>query len=143
MFKDRSPKGTSRTVHQARQQRRTMSLPEVLLWQVLRRAPKGLKFRRQHPTGPYSLDFYCIAARLAMEVDGTAHEYGSRPVRDSRGDAWLEAEGIGTLRIPASELLQDLDAVVRAVLDTAHSRLPLHRPARRGGPPSRAKLGED
>jgi very-short-patch-repair endonuclease len=27
-------------------------------------------FRRQHPIGPYVLDFYCPAARLAIEIDG-------------------------------------------------------------------------
>jgi len=78
-----------------------MSLPEVLLWQLLRKAPDGLKFRREHPTGEYSLDFYCADARLAIEVDGEAHSFGQRPRRDDRRDAWLAAAGIMTLRVPA------------------------------------------
>ncbi len=47
-----------------------MSLPEVLLWQVLRTRPSDLKFRRQHPSGAYVADFYCHEARLVIEVDG-------------------------------------------------------------------------
>ncbi|WP_347233084.1 endonuclease domain-containing protein [Sphingomonas glacialis] len=59
-----------------------MSLPEVLLWQVLRTRPDGHRFRRQAPAGDYVLDFYCAPARLAIEVDGEAHSRGDRPARD-------------------------------------------------------------
>jgi Protein of unknown function (DUF559) len=30
----------------------------------------GLSFRRQHPLGMYTVDFYCPAIRLAIELDG-------------------------------------------------------------------------
>ena len=47
-----------------------MSLPEVLLWKAIKgRQLRGLQFRRQHPLGPYILDFYCGAEKLAVEVD--------------------------------------------------------------------------
>jgi len=43
-----------------------MTLPEVLLWQDLRAGKlNGLQFRRQHPAGPYILDFFCAAACMA------------------------------------------------------------------------------
>jgi very-short-patch-repair endonuclease len=52
-----------------------MTLPEVLLWQELRGGKlDGLQFRRQHPVGPYILDYFCTAARLAVEVDGRGHD---------------------------------------------------------------------
>ncbi len=120
-----------------------MSLPEVLLWQALRKAPGGLKFRREHPTGEYSLDFYCGDARLAIEVDGEAHARGARPARDERRDAWLAAKGIVTMRVPAVEVLRDLDAVLQGIVAEARSRLPLHHPAAPGGPPPRGELGEE
>ncbi len=70
--------------------RRAMSLPEVLLWRAIKaRQLAGLHFRKQHPMGPYVLDFYCDAERLAVEVDGSDHDFGDRPVRDERRDAWL------------------------------------------------------
>src|SRR4051794_27024263 len=61
---------TKKTVEKARRLRREMSRPEARLWPVLRTRPEGFKFRRQHPVGPYVLDFYRPGAKLAIEVDG-------------------------------------------------------------------------
>src|SRR5690606_33053070 len=98
-----------------RELRRAMSLPEGALWQVLRTRPGGLKFRRQHPMGPFVLDFYCPAAKLAIEVDGAAHDMGDNPERDARRDAWLKEKGIRTLRVTAADVLEDREAAVRMV----------------------------
>ena len=51
MLKNLAPKGRKPSVRYARRLRREMSLPEMLLWQCLRKQPDGLKFRRQHPSG--------------------------------------------------------------------------------------------
>ena len=106
MLKNIAPKGRSRAVKGARRLRRDMTLPEVILWQALRKQANGLKFRRQHPSGVYILDFFCSDARLAIEVDGEAHNRGDRPARDEARDAWLRAAGVETLRIPASDVLK-------------------------------------
>ncbi|HYG49225.1 MAG TPA: endonuclease domain-containing protein [Allosphingosinicella sp.] len=156
MFRSASPRPGKGTVSQSRRLRRRMSLPEVLLWRELRAGPGDLKFRRQHPTGPYSLDFYCGDARLAIEVDGEAHGRGDRPARDEARDAWLVRAGVATMRIPAKEVLHDLEAVLRGIIAQATTRLPLRHPAAPGGPPPpsplhrpaagpppRDKLGED
>ena len=143
MLKDIAPKARHMTTRQARQLRRKMTLPEVILWQILRQRPNGLKFRRQHPTGNYVLDFYCSDARLAIEVDGEAHSRGDRPQRDADRDAWLRDAGIDTLRIPARELLADADAALRWIEVEMLAKLPLHHPALPGGPPPRGKLGEE
>jgi very-short-patch-repair endonuclease len=83
-----------RTFERARELRRQMSLPEVVLWQALRNVRlAGLRFRRQHPIGPYILDFYCPAARLALEVDGFAHYSIAEAYRDERRQAWLAQQG--------------------------------------------------
>jgi very-short-patch-repair endonuclease len=137
MLKNIAPQPRLGTVTQSRRLRRTMSLPEILLWRELRTRPAGLKFRRQHPTGPYTLDFFCSDARLAIEVDGEAHERGDRPQRDAARDAWLARAGVKTMRIPAIEVLHDLDAVLRGIIAQATAGLPLHHP------PPRDKLGEE
>ncbi|MGN6123758.1 MAG: endonuclease domain-containing protein [Sphingomonas oligoaromativorans] len=108
-----------------------MTLPEVRLWTILRSRPGGLRFRRQHPIGAYVIDFYCPQARLAIEVDGIAHDMGDAPERDARRDAWLAGQGIATLRISASDVLKETEAVVRLILERCAR--PLHHPA--GGPP--------
>lgn len=130
--------GAISSVKQARALRRTMTLPEVLLWQRLRKRAGGIKFRRQHPVAGYLLDFYCPEAKLAIEIDGQAHSMGDRPTRDARRDARLSALGLTIVRLPAAEVLQNIDAAVEAVVAMA---LPLHRPA--GGPPPHAWHEED
>ncbi|MDG2535147.1 DUF559 domain-containing protein [Sphingomonas sp. HITSZ_GF] len=110
--------GPPGTIRQAKRLRREMSLPEALLWRELRKRPASLKFRRQHPAGPYVLDFYCDAVRLAIEVDGEVHERGNRPALDAVRDAWLAMQSVRTLRIPVREVLSDLDAVIRHIVFT-------------------------
>ncbi|MDE8654013.1 endonuclease domain-containing protein [Novosphingobium album (ex Liu et al. 2023)] len=143
MFRDVSPKPRDGRIDRARKLRRAMSLPEGLLWRELRQRPHGLKFRRQHPSGAYVLDFYCSDARLAIEVDGAAHDFGDRPLRDEVRDAWFARAGIATLRIPAKAVLDDLERVLALILAEAAARLPLHHPAAPGGPPPRDELGEE
>jgi very-short-patch-repair endonuclease len=97
-----------KTVEQARALRRQMSLPEVVLRQALRqKRVAGLRIRRQHPIGPYILDFYCPAARLAIEVDGFAHDTTIGVRHDERRRAWLSQRGITVLRVRAEDVLRD------------------------------------
>jgi very-short-patch-repair endonuclease len=121
----------------ARRFRRELSLPEKLLWVRIRR--NELNFRRQHPIGEYVLDFYCAAAKLAIEVDGAAHDFGDRPRRDERRTRWLNEEGIEVLRIPARDVLRDPDEIADTVIRFCTDRAePLHHSALPSGPPPRA-----
>ena len=108
---------TKATVAKARKLRRSMTPPEVRLWQILRARPAGLKVRHQHPAGPYVLDFYCAAKKLGIEIDGIAHEMGDNPARDERRDQWLRDRGYRVLRIPASELRGNAEGVLQHILN--------------------------
>ncbi|GJQ29933.1 MAG: hypothetical protein HBSAPP03_18170 [Phycisphaerae bacterium] len=84
-----------------------MSLPEVLLWQRLRREQLlGLRFRRQHVLGPFIADFFCHEVRLVVEVDGRVHE--SRGEDDRRRDAWMLEQGLTVVRLEAGLVLSDI-----------------------------------
>ncbi len=127
------------TIASARRLRRALSPPEARLWSRLRqRAPGSPVFRRQHPIGPYVLDFYCAKARLAIEIDGMRHDVGDRPERDIRRDAWLKAHGVTVMRIAATEVTsavdETADGVVRMAAALINAGLPLHH-ASRGPPP--------
>ncbi|MFS0735740.1 endonuclease domain-containing protein [Sphingomonas sp. 1P06PA] len=111
--------GPKITQWRARELRRAMSLPEVILWRALRERPAGLRFRRQHPAGRYILDFFCPAHRLAIEIDGEAHDRGDRPERDADRDRWLSEQGVRVIRVAARDVLGDLDAVVRHIESAA------------------------
>ena len=107
----------------ARHLRRNLSLPEVLLWKALKIwRQDGLHFRKQHPLGPYFLDFYCARARLCVEVDGTSHGAGDRPERDAVRDQWLAGQGIETLRLRAGLVLEDIDAALSMIRTAAGER---------------------
>lgn len=109
-----------RTQALAKELRRKLTLPEGLLWRAIKgRKADGLHFRKQHPLGPYVLDFYCHEARLCVEVDGGSHSMGDRPRLDAERDAWLLGKGIRTLRISAACILDDVDDAVRMIVDRA------------------------
>jgi very-short-patch-repair endonuclease len=113
-----------KTIKQARRLRRSLSVPEVRLWSRLReRVPGKPTFRRQHPIGPYVLDFYCPKAKLAIEIDGMIHDMAGRPERDERRDAWLLQQGVRVVRIPAAELTAEMDEAADAIVRMAAEQL--------------------
>jgi very-short-patch-repair endonuclease len=110
------------TLKRARKLRQTMTLPEILLWEQLRcNRLHGAHFRRQHPMGPYVLDFYCCAAQLAVEVDGLVHEGVEQTQHDERRDRWLARKNIRILRFPARDVLSDeeFEAVLANIAQAA------------------------
>ena len=114
------------------------------MWNRLRERAPGLPtFRRQHPIGPYVLDFYCAKARLAIEIDGMSHDVGNRPERDTRRGALLETQGLTVMRIAAGEVMRALDdtadGIMRMAMALIEADTPHHRPA--GGPPPPLREG--
>jgi very-short-patch-repair endonuclease len=94
-----------------------MSLPEVLLWNLLRRAPDGIIFRRQHSLSEnIVVDFYCAKAKLCIEIDGIVHNMGCQPKRDEQRDAYLAGLGLEVMRIPATEILKSPEDVAEALV---------------------------
>lgn len=111
-------------INLAKQYRKAMTHPEVRLWTSLKTLRgEGIMIRRQHPVGPYILDFYCDRLRLAIEVDGEIHNREDHPQRDEVRDAWIREQGIETLRIPAFEIMANLDETAAGLLDLIRSRI--------------------
>jgi very-short-patch-repair endonuclease len=91
---------TDITLKRARRLRDSMTRQELGLWLRLKnRQLGGFKFRRQHPVGPYILDFYCPEARLAVEIDGDVHNHPNQIEHDRRRDAFFRERGVKTLRL--------------------------------------------
>jgi len=76
-------------------------------------------FRRQHPFPPYILDFYCISANLAVEIDGQSHGMGDRPGHDVRRENYLVERGVRVMRYPAELVMRDPNGVAQAIFDAA------------------------
>jgi len=102
----------------ARQLRREATVPERIVWGMLRNGGlAGLKFRRQYPVGPFVVDFYCHEARLAVEVDGRSHE--ERTAADKRRTEHLERAGLRVFRVTNDDVLEDPEAVARGIAKAA------------------------
>jgi len=112
----------------ARELRQRQTDCETLLWRELRgRRFAGIKFRRQFPIGGYVVDFFCVGARVAIELDGGQHAVG-QSYEDRRGRA-LEDAGVRILRFWNSEVLQNLDGVLEVILAATRGTPPSPRPS--------------
>ena len=91
--------------------RRSMTLPEVLLWMQLKgKQMMGYDFHRQKPIDEYVVDFYCPKLKLVLETDGKYHAFTGE--YDEKRHARLEALGLIVLRIAAEDVLRNMDGVL-------------------------------
>src|SRR5207247_8982891 len=98
-------------IQRAQHLRANMTGVETRMWWRLRARRLGVKFRRQHPIGPYIVDFACCRAKLVVEIDGETHQ----KAYDIHRDRWLESLGWRVMRLVLQEIDEGLDAAVDAI----------------------------
>ncbi len=96
----------------ALQMRKALTPAELALWQLLRRANLGVRFRRQEPIGPYIVDFVCIRRKLVVEADGAGHEVSEH---DYRRDGYLRAKGYKVLRFENRDIAWNPEWVIKEI----------------------------
>jgi very-short-patch-repair endonuclease len=107
---------THLTTQYSKHLRRIMTPAERLLWSRLRRNALGFHFRRQAPVGKFILDFYCVKAKLAVEVDGDIH--AQKVSRDTERTDWLQNQKhIRVLRVTNQEVFDNIDGVIQWILN--------------------------
>ena len=112
-------------VSASRQLRKRQAWAEKALWRLLRdRRFSGYKFRRQHPVGEYSLDFYCAEARLALEADGFGHGFPGQQQHDAKREEFLRSQGILVKRIWNWQLRRELEWVRHNLWKVLQERAP-------------------
>jgi very-short-patch-repair endonuclease len=119
------PKGHSVSpalLSRSRDFRHPLTPPEAKVWDAVRDRQVGFKIRRQHPIGRFILDFYCAEAKLAVEIDGDAHEAPDQAVYDAARTAWLEERGYRVIRFDAAEVGHNLMGVVEAIRAACEAR---------------------
>lgn len=107
---------TQRGKRHARTLRKSETDAERKIWQLLRsRSLKGVKFRRQHPIGPYIIDFICINAKLIIELDGSQHL--QQQTYDEQRTMFLEQAGYRVIRFWDNDVLLQTERVMQAIYD--------------------------
>jgi very-short-patch-repair endonuclease len=96
---------------------------EDTLWEELRaRRLDGMTFHRQHPIGPFVVDFCCPERRLAIELDGGIH--AEQQDQDAKREAILATAGYRVIRFP-NQLIRDSLPEVLAAIRVAGGEAPL------------------
>ena len=114
-----------KTRMRARALRRQQTEAETLLWKHLRsRQLLDLKFRRQHPIGPYFADFACIEIGLVIELDGGQHADEGAAAQDTARARCMAAAGFATRRFWNHEVLQQTAAVLESIAHCASTLTP-------------------
>ena len=119
---------TQRTLTTAQTLRRNRTDAEGLLWHYLRHNQlDGHRFRRQHPIGPYIVDFACLARKILIELDGSQH--AERQADDKKRDAFLRAQGYRVLRFWNNEIFENCFGVLERIYETVTENPPPKPPA--------------
>jgi len=106
-----------RRLEQVKQLRVGSTDAERASWRLLRgRRLGGFKFRRQHPFGPFVLDFSCVERRLAVEADGSGHFSGAGEESDTRRTGYHKTKGVEVLRFTNTEVPQTADVVALVIV---------------------------
>jgi very-short-patch-repair endonuclease len=116
-------RGTTPEIEQAAKDLRRARTPaETILRRALRNKQLGgLRFRFQHPVGPFILDFYCPQHRLVVEVDGAVHDDPDQHIHDEARTEQLAAYGYRVIRFRNREVLDDLSGVLQRILETTRA----------------------
>ena len=109
-MKGQTPKPTQR----AKSLRSNQTEAEGLLWAVLRgKQLSKMKFRRQHPIGPFFADFACVSQRLVVELDAGYHD--SIQDNDLQREPFITGQGWTVVRFSNEEVLRDVESVLIAI----------------------------
>ena len=96
--------------------RRNLPATEDRLWYYLRnRRFYGIKFRRQYSVSTYVVDFYCPAARVAIEIDGGSHYIGGAPEQDRVRQQFIEMCGIKIIRFTNKDVMENIEGVLAII----------------------------
>ena len=94
----------------AKELRNNSTLCEILLWEQIKNKALGVEFKRQVPILEYIVDFYCQEIRLAIEVDGSIHDF--RYIEDAQRQREMEKYGITFIRFTNKEIKYNMFGVI-------------------------------
>jgi len=117
-------------VHIRKKLRNDITGAEKKLWYHLQNKNlAGYKFRRQYGVGKFILDFFCVKARLGIEIDGDSHFENGADKKDFQRQKFIESVGIKILRFTNNEVYHNMEEVLNIIAQN----LPPPAPPYKGG----------
>jgi very-short-patch-repair endonuclease len=106
----------------AREKRHDPTPTEAIIWKQLRQQQSHrFRFRRQHPIGQFMVDFYCSAAKVAIEIDGEIHQYTQD--EDMIRQEYIESTGVVVVRFTTKQVLKQPILVVQQIIEVCQQRM--------------------
>ena len=108
-------------IDRAKRLRREATRQEKHLWfDFLKDYPA--RFQRQKSIGAYVVDFYCHAAKLAVEIDGSQHFEPDLAEYDRARTQYLQSKGIEVLRVSNLDVDRSFEGVCMLIDRTVSER---------------------
>jgi len=107
----------------ARDHRHPLTPSEAKVWARVRNRGLGFKIRRQHPIWRFIADFYCVEARLVIEIDGDSHTAPDQEEYDKARTKWLEQRGDKVIRIRNEDVHRYLEDALNEIFLTCKERV--------------------
>ncbi len=111
----------SAKLKRAKELRQQMTPAEKKLWSRLRRKQLGFHFRRQQIIDGFIVDFYCNAAGLVVEVDGSIHK--QQADYDEDREEVLAKRDLHLLRVMNEDVMLRLEETLDLIATVCQERV--------------------
>ena len=96
--------------------RTNTSMAQAVLWRHLQHwHDQGRPFEHLYPVGPYVLDFYCPAERLAVELDRKRHEEAGWRAYALEREQHLAGRDIRVMYVEEQAVFEDVRRVLATI----------------------------
>ncbi|MDP8242544.1 MAG: DUF559 domain-containing protein [Candidatus Hinthialibacter antarcticus] len=117
----------------AKQLRRNLTPAEKYLWSKMRAGQlSNCHIRKQHPIGPFIVDFFISDWNLIIELDGESHHY--QIDRDKERESYFYHQGYKVVRFQNQDVFDNVEGVVEQIrqFEMNQTNPPLTPPELRG-----------
>jgi very-short-patch-repair endonuclease len=101
----------------SREMRKNPTRAVHTFWKAVRSGALDVTFRRQHPIGPYIVDYVCLKKKLVIELDGGGHVEPDQVACDQARDQYLAVRGFRVRRYSNLDVLKNLDGVLKDIAE--------------------------
>lgn len=110
------------TLRRAKNLRRNLTKAEAILWREFQGGKlNDFKFRKQHPIGPFIVDFACVKQKLVIEIDGATHAEDHQIEYDQRREAYQKLKDWDVVRVTNIDVYENIEGVLMVIAEKLKS----------------------